>query len=226
MKICHGGCRWKEILFAVVGQIVTQRYLRRKQRTDTRCQSLAYPFVEHQLLQKLSALMASLTQSQTGKDVDETIARMMTTGQVEAVLLANKEGRPLRSVPGMDDEDVGEFTSGTAQVLRAVHKMLAKVDAEDETVLVRITTKKKELMIVPDKHYSMISRALPTATPRNNNNNNNNNSNNNSNRSNKARCWCILTRLQALVDFQQALVDFQKASFTAKHFVLSLKRGF
>eukprot|EP00457_Paulinella_chromatophora_P018343 gb/GEZN01019638.1/.p1 GENE.gb/GEZN01019638.1/~~gb/GEZN01019638.1/.p1 ORF type:complete len:145 (+),score=27.06 gb/GEZN01019638.1/:61-495(+) len=103
--------------------------------------------------------MASLRSSEplkVSQEVDETLGRILSSGKVQAVLLANSEGRPLRSVAGMDDELTGEYTAGATMINKAVMAAIAKTDPDDEVTLIRISTKKREILIVPDKNYSMV----------------------------------------------------------------------
>jgi dynein light chain roadblock-type len=86
--------------------------------------------------------------------VEETLNRINTHQGVLGVLIVNDKGIAIRSTMGTDETiDTGSL------IMNFQNKALAaikKVHPDEEIVFIRIRSKQHEIMIAPDKEYTMI----------------------------------------------------------------------
>ncbi|KAH8551733.1 hypothetical protein BGW37DRAFT_492123 [Umbelopsis sp. PMI_123] len=87
-------------------------------------------------------------------DVDETIKRLSTRKGVEGIVILNEEGLTIRST--LDADLTKKYASQIYPLVGKSKTAVEDVDPENEMTFLRIRTKKHELMISPDKEYTMI----------------------------------------------------------------------
>ncbi|KAI9283466.1 hypothetical protein BC943DRAFT_327696 [Umbelopsis sp. AD052] len=87
-------------------------------------------------------------------DVDETIKRLSTRKGVEGIVILNDEGLTIRST--LDAELTKKYATYVYPLVGKSKSSVSEIDPENELTFLRIRTKKHELMISPDKEYTMI----------------------------------------------------------------------
>ena len=86
--------------------------------------------------------------------VEETLNRINTHQGVLGVLIVNDKGIAIRSTMGTDETiDTGSLIMNFQNTAIAAIK---KVHPDEEIVFIRIRSKQHEIMIAPDKEYTMI----------------------------------------------------------------------
>lgn len=86
--------------------------------------------------------------------VEETLNRINTHQGVLGVLIVNHKGVAIRSTMSQE-ETIATGSLITAFYQRAV-KAIKQLHQEEEIVFIRIRSREHEIMIAPDKEYTMI----------------------------------------------------------------------
>lgn len=88
--------------------------------------------------------------------VEETLERIKAHKGVEAVLIVNKEGVPIRPSKGMDDDMTQRYAANLSQLAAKARSTVRDLDPQNDLTFLRIRSKKHEIMVAPDKDYLLI----------------------------------------------------------------------
>ena len=92
---------------------------------------------------------------------EETLNRIKTHKGVLGVIIVNSKGVSLRSTMNMNDTiEYGSLISSFAN--NASRQIKENLHEDEEIVFIRIRSKKHEIMIAPDKDFSMIVLQNPS----------------------------------------------------------------
>ncbi|XP_025413281.1 dynein light chain roadblock-type 1-like [Sipha flava] len=92
--------------------------------------------------------------------LEETLKRIQSSDGVEGFIVLNNDGVPIKSTI---EHSTAVRYSGMIQMLIGPSKQMHKqFNAKDELKSMRLRTKKKEIIIVLDKLYTMIVIQNPT----------------------------------------------------------------
>ncbi|KAH0574821.1 Roadblock-related dynein light chain [Spironucleus salmonicida] len=94
------------------------------------------------------------------QEVDEYLKAITTCKGVEGVVIITKDGFPIRT--SLDEELASLYAGIFSHLTMKADKALIKaLDSADELRLIRLRSKKHEILIAPDKEYIMIIIQIP-----------------------------------------------------------------
>ena len=83
--------------------------------------------------------------------VEETLKRIQSHRGVKGVIIMNREGIPLRTA--LPEEDTETYSAVVSQITQKAVSVVRALDSSDDLTLLRIRSKKHELLIAPDKSF-------------------------------------------------------------------------
>ncbi|MES1914074.1 MAG: hypothetical protein MHM6MM_006207 [Cercozoa sp. M6MM] len=89
-------------------------------------------------------------------EVEETLERIKSQKGVECVIVVNKDGVPIRPSRGCDEQTATAYAAQVAQLARKARSMVRDLDPDNELTFMRLRTTKHEIMIAPEKEFTMI----------------------------------------------------------------------
>eukprot|EP01035_Chromulina_nebulosa_P020048 gene20048-26028_t len=95
-------------------------------------------------------------------EVEETLKRIQSHKGVKGVLIINNDGLPIRS--NMSPEDTETYSALVSQLSIKASSVVRTLDDTDDLAFLRIRSKKHEIMIAPDKDYTLIVIQNPQET--------------------------------------------------------------
>jgi len=95
-------------------------------------------------------------------EVEETLDRIKGHRGVEAVILVNSDGVPIRPSKGMDDELTHKYAANLSQLAAKARSAIRDIDPQNDLTFLRIRSKKHEIMVAPDKDFLLIVIQDPT----------------------------------------------------------------
>mmetsp|Transcript_3032 Transcript_3032/g.2688 ORF Transcript_3032/g.2688 Transcript_3032/m.2688 type:complete len:99 (+) Transcript_3032:142-438(+) len=95
-------------------------------------------------------------------EVEETLKRIQSHKGVKGVLIINNDGLPIRS--SMTPEDTETYSALVSQLTIKASSVVRTLDDNDDLAFLRIRSKKHEIMIAPDKDYTLIVIQNPQET--------------------------------------------------------------
>nr|XP_035148325.1 dynein light chain roadblock-type 1-like [Callithrix jacchus] len=87
-------------------------------------------------------------------EVEETLKRLQSQKGVQGIIVVNTEGIPIKST--MDNPTTTQYASLTHSFI------LREIDPQNDLTVLRIRSKKNEIMVAPDKDYFLIVIPNPT----------------------------------------------------------------
>lgn len=94
-------------------------------------------------------------------DVEETLKRIQSHKGVEGVVIVNASGIPIRST--LDGAETQRLASLLAQLTAKTRGTVRDIDPSDDLTFLRVRTRKHEIMVAPDKDYTLIVLQNPAA---------------------------------------------------------------
>ncbi|KAI9018455.1 hypothetical protein DFJ74DRAFT_677532 [Hyaloraphidium curvatum] len=88
-------------------------------------------------------------------DVEETIKRLSSYKGVEGIVIVNHEGIPIRSTIA-DQNLTIQYAGLVTQLADRSRSLVRDLDPQNELSFLRLRTLKHEIMIAPDKDYTLI----------------------------------------------------------------------
>jgi len=95
-------------------------------------------------------------------EVDEIIKKMCNQRGVIGVIIINNDGIPIRST--LDPATTNQYAAGVYSVNCKARSCIKDLDGNNDLCLLRLRSKKHEIMIAPDKDYTMIVVQNPVAS--------------------------------------------------------------
>ncbi|TNV74124.1 hypothetical protein FGO68_gene13838 [Halteria grandinella] len=92
--------------------------------------------------------------------VEETINRINTHKGVKGIIVVNSRGIAIRST--MSQNDTIEYGSLITQFTAKAQSTIKALHPDDDVQFIRIRSKKHEIMIAPEKDYSLIVLQNPS----------------------------------------------------------------
>lgn len=90
-------------------------------------------------------------------EVEETIKRLTAYKGVEKVVVINSEGIPIRTFPTtMEHMHAVQFPALLQPLHTKARQMIKYLDNTNDFVNMRIHSKKNEILVFPDKDYTLI----------------------------------------------------------------------
>lgn len=87
-------------------------------------------------------------------ELDETIKRISSKKGVEGVIIINSDGIPIRT--SLDEEQATIYAGICSHLVMKGKSLITGIDPSDELRLLRLRSKKYELLLAPDKGYLMV----------------------------------------------------------------------
>jgi len=97
-------------------------------------------------------------------EVDETLARIKSHKGVEAVIIVNSQGVPIRPSTGMDADTTHKYAANISQLAAKARSVVRDLDPMNDLTFLRIRSKKHEIMVAPDKDFLLIVIQDPTVS--------------------------------------------------------------
>ena len=93
-------------------------------------------------------------------DYDETFKRLTVYDGVEGVIIINSDGVPIRS--SLDNETTVQYAYLLTPLISRTRSYLKEIDVHNgDFTFLRLVTKLHEIMVAPDKDYSLIVIQVP-----------------------------------------------------------------
>jgi len=89
-------------------------------------------------------------------DVEDTLERIRTHKGVEGVIVATKDGVPVRGSKGLDDALLHQYSQQVSLLLTQTRAIIKDLDSGDDLSFMRMRTKKHELLIAPGGDYVLV----------------------------------------------------------------------
>mmetsp|Transcript_101131 Transcript_101131/g.123827 ORF Transcript_101131/g.123827 Transcript_101131/m.123827 type:complete len:102 (+) Transcript_101131:110-415(+) len=89
-------------------------------------------------------------------EVEQHLERMKNHKGVEAVILVNKEGIPIRPSKGLTDSKAKQYASHINELTQKARSVIRELDQNNDLTFLRIRSQKREIMIAPDKDFTLI----------------------------------------------------------------------
>jgi dynein light chain roadblock-type len=86
-------------------------------------------------------------------EVEEICKRLQNHKGVIGVIIVNHEGIPIRST--MDNSTTVQYSGIINQLTSKARSSVRDIDPQNDLTFLRIRTKKHEIMIAPEKEYSL-----------------------------------------------------------------------
>lgn len=87
-------------------------------------------------------------------EVDEIIKKILANKGVIGVIILNNDGIPIRST--LDHQTTVQYAGNIHDVTRKGRSCIKDLDQNNDLCLLRLRSNKHEIMIAPDKDYTMI----------------------------------------------------------------------
>ncbi|CAI6350994.1 unnamed protein product [Macrosiphum euphorbiae] len=95
--------------------------------------------------------------------IEETLKRIQTSdGVIGFVIVSNADGIPIKS--NMDDAMSVRYAGLVHQLTATSQVEIQKDDPNDKLTYLRLRTKHNEILVIPDKHYTMVVIQKPTGS--------------------------------------------------------------
>ncbi|XP_022172477.1 dynein light chain roadblock-type 2-like isoform X1 [Myzus persicae] len=94
--------------------------------------------------------------------IEETLKRIQTSDGVIGFVIVNNAGIPIKS--NMDDAMSVRYAGLVQQLIATSQTAIRKDDATDKLTYLRLRTKHNEIIVIPDKHYTMVVIQKPTGS--------------------------------------------------------------
>ncbi|KAG5189309.1 putative flagellar outer dynein arm light chain LC7 [Tribonema minus] len=94
-------------------------------------------------------------------EVEETLKRIQSHRGVKGVLIINQEGIPIRS--NMNQEDTDTYAALISQLNFKANGIIRTLDETDSLTFLRLRSQKHEIMVAPDKDFTLIVVQNPNA---------------------------------------------------------------
>lgn len=82
-------------------------------------------------------------------EVEETLERIKSHKGVQAVLIVNSDGIPIRPSKGMDDDLTHKYSASISQLAIKARSVIRDLDPLNDLTFLRIRSKKHEIMVAP-----------------------------------------------------------------------------
>ncbi|CAF1197324.1 unnamed protein product [Rotaria sp. Silwood1] len=90
----------------------------------------------------------------TQAEVDDTLKRIQEHKGVQGYLIINNEGIPIRS--SLDTSLTQQYAALIKSLSDKARSTIREIDPTNELVFFRMRTKKHEILVAPEKEYTMI----------------------------------------------------------------------
>ena len=94
-------------------------------------------------------------------EVEETIKRIQQHKGVEGVIVCSHDGIPIRS--NMDASVTNHYAHCEHALADKCNRMIRDIDPGNQVTFIRIRSKKNEILIAPDKDFSLVVIQNPTS---------------------------------------------------------------
>jgi len=89
-------------------------------------------------------------------EIEDTLERIKSHKGVEAVLVVNSDGVPIRPSKGLEEELAKKYASKISQLAAKSRDLVKDMDKQDELSFLRIRSKSHEIMVAPDKEFLLV----------------------------------------------------------------------
>ena len=87
-------------------------------------------------------------------EIEETLKRIQSHRGVKGIMIINNDGIPIRS--NLSQELADNYAALISQLSSKASSVVRTIDSTDELTFLRIRSKQHEIMVAPDKEYSLI----------------------------------------------------------------------
>jgi len=87
-------------------------------------------------------------------EVEEAIKRIMSHKGVVGLIVINHEGIPIKST--LENTLSVQYAAQVTQMVDKTRSMIKELDNNNDLTFIRLRTKKHEVLVCPEKEYSMI----------------------------------------------------------------------
>lgn len=95
-------------------------------------------------------------------DVEETIKRIHGHPGVMGLLVMNEDGIPIKST--LDNATTVHYCNLIANLTHKARGVVRDIDPTNDLCFVRVRTKKHEIMIAPDKEFTLVVVQNPSTS--------------------------------------------------------------
>eukprot|EP00483_Globobulimina_turgida_P000843 UN00844 len=89
-------------------------------------------------------------------EVEQTLERMKQHKGVEAVIIVNKDGVPIRPSQGMNDQTSKQYAAHITELTHKARAVIRDLDPNNDLTFLRIRSQKHEIMVAPDRDFTLI----------------------------------------------------------------------
>lgn len=89
-------------------------------------------------------------------EIEETMKRLTSHQGVQSIVIMNNEGVPIRTVPAMESKDSVLYPALLLPLIDQARGIIKSLDPTNDYQNMRIRSKKNEILIYPEKDYSLV----------------------------------------------------------------------
>lgn len=93
-------------------------------------------------------------------EIEETVKKLTTAKGVKGLIVINQDGIPIRYT--FDPDLVTHYASLVHQLVRQARGIVRDLDGADDLVTLRVRSQKHELIIAPEKEYTLCVIHVPS----------------------------------------------------------------
>ena len=94
-------------------------------------------------------------------EIEETLNRIKTHKGVVGVVIVNSDGIPIRST--LDQKTTLQYSAIISQLTGKARSAIRDLDPQNDLTFLRIRSQKHEILISPDKDYTLVVIQDPSA---------------------------------------------------------------
>lgn len=95
-------------------------------------------------------------------EIEETVKRLSSFKGVKGLFVINQDGIPIRYT--FEPELVTHYAALVHQLVQQARTIVRELDSTDDLVTLRVRSKNHELVIAPEKEYTMCVIHVPDVT--------------------------------------------------------------
>ena len=89
-------------------------------------------------------------------EIEETCKRLMSHKGVANVIIYNSEGIVVRTAPPLEQKEAVQYPGLLTPLVTKTNDMIKALDQTNEFSTMRIRSQKNEILIYPDKEYTLV----------------------------------------------------------------------
>jgi len=89
-------------------------------------------------------------------EIEDTMKRLTAHKGVQSVVVMNSDGIPIRTVPAMEAKDAVLYPALLSGLVDQAKNMIKSLDPTNEFQTMRIRSNKNEILVYPEKEYTLV----------------------------------------------------------------------